>query len=103
MKYLILFLVGIIEAFGTTLNSKFRQRSHKSLSFISAIVNVFVWAYIINQVVENINNFWLIFSYAVAYASGDVLGLYFDGYLEKIAKFKGIKLLKKRKNIKRKK
>ena len=40
--------------------------------------------------------------YGLSYATGDVVGLTFDSYLEKIAKFRGVKT-KKRKLIKRKK
>jgi hypothetical protein len=47
------------------------------------------------MVVENIANINLAIVYGVAYAIGDVLGLVFDDYLSKIAKFRGIKFRKK--------
>ncbi len=46
MKYLILFIIGIIEAFGTSINSKFRQRSNKLWAFIKAEANSsYYWRY----------------------------------------------------------
>jgi multidrug transporter EmrE-like cation transporter len=102
IKYIIIAIVGLIEAFGTTINSKFRQKSHKLRSFITAFINIIIWYYLIYLVIQNINNLKLVLIYAVFYATGDVLALYFDNYLEKIAKFRGLKF-KKRKSLKRKK
>jgi len=97
IKYIIIAVVGIIEAFGSTLNSKFRQKSKKLFSFITAFTNIVVWYFIISMVIENINNAWLAFVYAIFYSIGDVLGLCFDEHLEKVARFKGFKIFKKRK------
>lgn len=102
IKVIIIFLVGILEAFLTTINSKFRQKSNRLLSFITAFVSIFIWIYIVAQVVENITNFWLILSYALSYSVGDVLGLIFDRYLERLAKTRKIKFFR-RKNKRRKK
>jgi uncharacterized protein YebE (UPF0316 family) len=95
-KCLIIFVVGLVEAFLNTLNSKFRQRSHLLLSFITAFVTIFIWAYIVSQVVENINNLLLIICYAISYSVGDVLGLVFDKYLEILAKSKTLKFFKRK-------
>ena len=92
----LIILAGFFEAFGSTLNSKFRQKSMKLRTFISSIVNILVWVYIISKIVENISNIKLILVYAISYASGDVLGLIFDQHLDKLAKLKGIKLRKKK-------
>ena len=101
-KYLIVILIGLLEAFGTTINSKFRQKSNKLYSFITAFFNIFLWVYIVSQIVENINNPILLIFYALAYSLGDVLGLNFDRYLEKLAKLKGLQF-KRKKSCKRKK
>lgn len=103
LKYIILSIVGIIEAFGTTINSKFRQRSNKLFSFITAFINIFLWVYIFSQIVENINNIKLLVIYAISYSLGDVLGLTFDRYLEKLARIKGLRLRRKRRIRRRKK
>ncbi|HUS51198.1 MAG TPA: DUF5698 domain-containing protein [Candidatus Paceibacterota bacterium] len=97
IKYIIIAIVGIIEAFGSTLNSKFRQKTKKLFSFITAYINILVWYYIFRSVYENIDNFPLIIVYATFYSLGDILGLCFDEYLEKVARFKGLKIFKKKK------
>lgn len=93
--YFIIILVGLIEAFCSTLNSKFRQKSNRIPTFITSFINIFVWYCLLRMVVENIANINLAIVYGVAYAIGDVLGLVFDDYLSKIAKFRGIKFRKK--------
>jgi uncharacterized membrane protein len=93
--YLILACVGLLEAFLSTINSKFRQKSSLLLTFITSFINALVWYYLISMVVENIKNGSLILIYSMCYASGDVLGLVFDKYLEKLAKIRGFKFKKK--------
>jgi len=89
--YFVIILVGLIEAFCSTLNSKFRQKSKRILTFVTSFINIFVWYCLLRMVIENIANINLAIVYGIAYALGDVLGLLFDTYLEKIAKFRGIK------------
>jgi len=96
--YIIIILVGLIEAFCSTLNSKFRQKSNRTLTFITSFINIFVWYCLLRMVIENIANIYLALVYGIAYAMGDVLGLLFDSYLEKIAKFKGLKFRRKSSN-----
>ncbi len=103
IKYIILAIVGIIEAFGTTLNSKFRQKTKKLFSFITAFINIIIWYFIISMVIENINNAYLAVVYALFYSIGDVLGLCFDEHLEKVARIRGLKFFKKRKTKESKK
>jgi len=91
IKYIIIIIIGIIEAFGSTLNSKFRQRSKKIGAFITAFINILVWYYIVSMIIENINNIRMALVYALFYSGGDILALYFDDYLEIIAKQKGFK------------
>jgi uncharacterized protein YebE (UPF0316 family) len=96
IKYFIVIFIGLLEAFGITINSKFRQKSNKLYSFITAFFNIFLWIYIVSQVVENINNIALVIVYALSYSIGDVLGLTFDKYLEKLAKLRGLKFKRKK-------
>ena len=100
--YFILAGIGLLEAFLSTINSKFRQKSHLTLTFITSFINGLVWYFLITKVLENVNNPSLALSYSATYALGDVLGLRFDKYLESLAKIKGIKF-KKKNSRKRKK
>lgn len=95
-----LFIVGIVENFLLALNIKFLQRNRKLHCFIVSYFGILVWYYIISTVVENLHIFVIIHSYALGFASGDVLAIYFNQYLERIAKSKGLKLRVKR-DIKR--
>jgi len=96
IKYIIIAIVGIIEAFGSTLNSKFRQRSNKIATAISSFIYALIWYYLIAMVIENIKNLWLVIDYGIFYSIGDVLALYFDTYLEKLSKIKGFRKRKKK-------
>jgi len=95
IRYIIIIIAGIFEAFGTTINSKFRQKSAKLASFLTAFINILLWVYIVSQIIQNINNIWLTIIYAISYSTGDILALYFDDYLEKLSKIKGWKRKKK--------
>jgi len=100
---ILIIFAGFIEAFGTTLNSKFRQKSMKLRTFISSTLNILVWVYIISKIIENISNLRLIIVYAFSYALGDVVGLIFDQHLDKLAILKGIRFKKKRRKWQKKK
>lgn len=93
--YLVIAIVGILEAFLSTINSKFRQKSKQIGTFVTSFINGLVWYYLISMVIENIKNGGLIVIYATFYALGDVLGLRFDNYLDKLVKTKGFRTFKK--------
>ncbi|MFH0806087.1 MAG: hypothetical protein V1901_04380 [Patescibacteria group bacterium] len=98
---IIIAIVGILESFISTIYSKFRQRSNYLYTAISGLIYNITWFYMLSRVIENIKNIKLIAIYIIFCMIGDLLGLKFDIYLEKLAKFKGIKI-KKHKIIKRK-
>jgi len=102
LTYIILGLVGLLESFLSTVNSKFRQKNKKTAAFITSFINILIWYYVISKVMENIANVKLALVYAMTYASGDVIGLIFDEYLDRLAKLAGFKLKKKviRKRVK---
>lgn len=102
IKLPLFFIVGVVECFGQCLNIKFIQRSKYLLSFISAFINILIWAFVLSAIVENIHESYLvIISYAFGYALGDVCAIKFDGYLEKLAKLRGFKLRKKKRKCQR--
>ncbi len=79
-----IFLVGILESFFYSFNTKTIQKNMEFLSFIVSIISVFLWYYVIVMVVENVNNFWLILAYGCANGLGDILTIRFDVYIDKI-------------------
>jgi uncharacterized protein YebE (UPF0316 family) len=102
LRALILFAVGIVESFVLSLNTKFLQGNKKLASFIIAFIGIFIWYYVISSVIENLHNIWIIFSYAIGYASGDVLAILFDKYLVKVAKNYGLKWRRRRRLLRKK-
>ena len=104
LNYFLFFILGVIECFGTTLNTKFVQRDKKSLSFITSFINILVWAFILTSLIESMGKSWdLVVIYALGYALGDVLGIIFENYLEKLAKLRGFKIRRKRRWMKKRK
>jgi uncharacterized protein YebE (UPF0316 family) len=102
LKFGWVFLVGFIECFCSTLNTKFVVRNNRLLSFLTAFLNILIWAYVVALTVENIKNFSIIVIYAIGFGIGVLFAIQFDKYLDKIAKFKGLKL-KKKKRVKARK
>lgn len=93
---IILFFIGILECFLSALNIKFLQRGKKIACFIISTLSIFIWYYLLVLLIENLKKFWLITFYAIGFGLGDVLALWFDQYLSKLAKSKGIKMLRKK-------
>ncbi len=102
MNYLFALFIGIIECFFLSLNTKFLQRSKKLPCFIVSFINVLLWFVVIGLAVENLKNWGMKLSYALGFATGDIFAIMIDAHLEKLAKFRGIKM-KKSKYLKRKK
>lgn len=79
-----IFLIGILESFFYSFNTKTIQKNMQFLSFLVSVVSVFLWYYVIMIVVENINNFWLILAYGCANGLGDIITIRFDRYIDRI-------------------
>lgn len=92
-----LFFIGILESFIIAINYKFLQRSKKLLLFFSSFVNVLIWCLVVYVIANTNLSSYNKYVYALGFSLGSVTGVYFDNYLEKLAKFKGLKLKKKRK------
>ncbi len=91
LNILLFFVIGFVECFLTSLNSKQRQYSHKLMTFVTAFINIIIWYYILKSVMEgNLSNIVVIF-YAFGWAFGDVQAIRFAHYLEKLCKKRGFK------------
>lgn len=98
-----MFFIGILECFGLSLNTKFLQRNKKIPSFFTSFLNILLWFIVISIAVEQLHNWTLRISYAFGFALGDILAIYFDGYLDKIAKNYNKFIKRKKRKIIRKK
>lgn len=95
-KILSLFFVGILENFLSALRIKFLTKNKKiPLAIVDFIYNL-VYVYIISLIVTNLKHFYIIVFYSLGYVTGDLSALRFDGYLDKLAKLRGLKLKKKK-------
>lgn len=88
-------MLGVIECFLQSLNTKLLQRNHKTGCFIISFINIMIWFFVLSTIIENINAVGLIILYGLGYASGDVLAIVFDKYLVKIARMKKGKFIRK--------
>ena len=89
VKYIIYLILGLIECFGLSLNTKFRQRNKKAGAFLTSFINILIWGTVLSTFIQAISKS-LLCTYALGFAIGDVLAIIFDNYLEKLAKIRGL-------------
>ena len=78
LSFILIFIAGFFEFVIRVIDYKAIQRSKCFYSAIITFINIWVWYYIIASVVENLNNFWLIFVYAIGCALGNYVTLKLD-------------------------
>lgn len=79
-----IFLIGILESFFYSFNTKTIQKNMQFLSFIVSIVSALLWYYVIAMLIEDIKNFWIIIAYGCGNGLGDIFTIRFDKYIDKI-------------------
>ncbi|MBU1868851.1 MAG: hypothetical protein KJ818_00100 [Candidatus Omnitrophica bacterium] len=82
--YIKIFLIGVLEDFLLSFNTKAIQRNNLVFSFVIAFLSAIIWYYVIVMVVENINKFWLVITYACGGGIGDMITISFDNYLQRV-------------------
>ena len=82
--YIKIFLIGVLEDFLLSFNTKAIQRNNLVFSFVIAFFSAIIWYYVIIMVVENINKFWLVITYACGGGIGDMITISFDKYLQSV-------------------
>lgn len=78
-----LFLIGLVEMVIATVWTRVVSRGEMAASGIVTFVNILIWYYVLQQVVEDISNWRLIFLYAVGCALGTVIGTWYFAWREK--------------------
>ena len=76
-KRMTLFLVGILEMLIVTTWTRYVTRTKVLASGSVTIINVLVWYYVLQIIVNDINNFWLVLLYALGCSLGTVIGTYY--------------------------
>ena len=72
-----LFFVGMIEMLILTVWTKLVTGKQIALSGVITFINVLIWYYVIQSIVNNINNINLIILYAIGCALGTTLGMFY--------------------------
>jgi len=68
-----IFIIGVIEMFVIAYWTKTVVESRVYMSGIITIVNVLIWFYVLQTFVDNIDNWYLVMSYALGCAVGTML------------------------------
>jgi len=78
-----LFFIGIIEMLIVTVWTKCVTRTKVAASGIVTMVNVLIWYYVLQTIVDDIGNFSLVVLYALGCSLGTVIGTYYFSSIEK--------------------
>lgn len=73
---MMLFFIGILEMVIVTVWTKAVTKTRVLASGLITLVNIFIWYYVLQAVIEDINNWKLVLLYAVGCAIGTSLGTY---------------------------
>ena len=94
---IIFLLVGFLEMFFWSLQTKSLIKDRMLNTFIFTFVSIVIWFYVVSKVAENVNNIWLMIAYALGCACGNCLTIKADAYIDKIARARLWKKNKKKK------
>jgi len=81
-----IFLIGALESFCASFNTKTIQENRQVLSFIVSVISILLWYYVIVIVVDNLRYVWLILIYGCGNGLGDILSIRFDLWLERFSR-----------------
>ncbi len=68
-----LFLVGLIDMIIVTVWTKVVVETRVLMSGVMTLLNVLIWYYVLEKIVSDISNIWLVVFYAVGCALGTML------------------------------
>lgn len=74
---MVLFFIGVVEMLIVTAWTKAVTRTKIVASGIITMVNVLIWYYVLQTIVDNINNWSLALLYALGCALGTVVSTYY--------------------------
>jgi uncharacterized protein YebE (UPF0316 family) len=70
---MLIFALGVVEMFIIAYWTKTVVESRIYMSGLITIINVLIWYYVLQTFVDNINNWYLVLSYALGCAVGTML------------------------------
>ena len=87
---MLIFTLGVVEMFVIAYWTKTVVESRIYVSGVITIVNVLIWYYVLQTFVDNLNNWYLVLSYALGCAAGTMLSGFVSNQ-EKARKNKKVK------------
>ncbi|MFH1427614.1 MAG: DUF5698 domain-containing protein, partial [Patescibacteria group bacterium] len=76
-KHMILFFIGILEMLIVTAWTKMVTKTKILASGTITLINVLIWYYVLQTIVDNIDNWQIVVIYALGCAVGTMLSTYF--------------------------
>jgi len=80
---MILFFIGIIEMLVISTWTKVVTETKVVVSGMVTVVNIFIWYYVLQTMVNDIHNFWVVGLYAAGCAVGTMLSTAYFRFKEK--------------------
>ena len=80
---MVLFLVGILEMILITAWTKVVTSTQVVISGAITMINIFIWYYVLQVIVDDINNWFVVFMYALGCAVGTMITTLFFSLKEK--------------------
>ncbi|KKQ82488.1 MAG: hypothetical protein UT05_C0001G0077 [Parcubacteria group bacterium GW2011_GWF2_38_76] len=77
MNELMLFMVGIVEMMVVTAWTETVTKARVIESGMVTIINIFIWYYVLDKIVNDIENFNLVLVYALGCSVGTMIGTYY--------------------------
>lgn len=74
---MMLFFVGVVEMIIVTLWTKMVVETRVLASGVVTMVNILIWYYVLQKIVDDINNWQLVVLYALGCAVGTVVSTYY--------------------------
>jgi len=102
LKYIFAFGLGLIESFGLQLETKFLQKNSEIPTCMMIGWNTFLWFVVFDLSWNSMEQWWLRWTYIIGMVLGGFFAIKFDKKLDALAKFKGIKISKKKYKRKKK-
>ncbi len=80
---MVLFFIGILEMLIITAWTKMVTKTKIFASGVITIINIFIWYYVLQTIVENITNWQLVILYAAGCSVGTMASTYYFSLREK--------------------
>jgi uncharacterized protein YebE (UPF0316 family) len=80
---MVLFFIGIIEMLIVTAWTKVVTKTRIFASGVITMINIIIWYYVLQTIIENINNWQLVILYALGCSVGTMIATFYFSLQEK--------------------